>query len=178
MTAACYRVWCLSWDDSEEAGSDVVAYDIMNHDFESARRGAIYVPNTVLHSASDAAEAYADYAHDHRDGYECTWPLQFRVRGPEGSVQDFDVDRESVPVFTAHPARMPPALHVLWGGNVLCEHARLREVPGCWPKGQNWISLQDVANGSTVPSEQPRCEECWKRAPGLITGLRQIGADR
>lgn len=173
-----YRVWCLSWEDGEEDGSDVVAYDILSHDYETQRRGTIYVPDTALHDAKDAAEAYADHVHSQRDGHECTWPLRFRVRGPDGSVQDFDVDREFVPEFTAHAAPMQQALHVLWGGKALCEHALLRGEPGRWPEGQRWISLRDVADRADVPSDHARCEVCWKRAPGLVEGLRQIGAGR
>lgn len=178
IAARRYRVWCLSWEDGEDEGSDVVAYDILSHDGGRERRGAIYVPDTVLHSASDAAEAYADHAHGQRDGYEGTWPLLFRVRNPDGSFQDFEVDRALVPEFTASPVQTTPALHVLWSGRALCDHARLRRVPGDWPQGHSWISLKDVADGATIPSEHPRCEACWKRAPGLIEGLRQIGASR
>jgi len=96
-----YRVWCLSWDDEEEYGSDVVGYDILDHDLSRQDKGVVYVPSFSLASASDAAEAYADYAHDQRDGYESTWPLVFRVRCPDGSVQDFEVHRDFVAEFSA-----------------------------------------------------------------------------
>lgn len=100
-----YRVWCVSWEDEEEYGSDVVGYDFLTHDFEKQERGVVYIPGYSLADAGDAAEAYADYAHDHRDGYECTWPLVFRVRCPDGSVEDFEVGRDFVTEFSAHPAR-------------------------------------------------------------------------
>lgn len=177
MTAR-YRVWCLSWEDGEEDGRDVVAYDVLTHDYERERNDAIYVADTVLHGPADAAKAYADYAHRRRDGYECTWPLLFRVQEPDGSFQDFEVDREYVPEFTAHPADMSPALHVLWSGRALCQHGRLRGVPGSWPQGHRWISLKDVADGVPIPPDQSRCQACFARAPGVIEGLRQIGADR
>ena len=106
MTPLRYRVWCLSWDEEEEHGADVVGYDILNHDYKlRERRGVVYVPDAVLCDASDAAEAYADYVHASRDGNECTWPLVFRVRCPDGSTADFEVDREYVPEFSAAPVK-------------------------------------------------------------------------
>lgn len=98
-----YRVWCLSWDDEEEYGSDVVGYDIMNHSYELEQRGVLYRPSGSLLTAADAAAAYAQHAHNNRDGYDATWPLVFRVRCPDGGLQDFEVDREYVPEFSAHP---------------------------------------------------------------------------
>ena len=101
-----YRVWSLSWDEDEEDGADVVGYDIISHDYgKRVPRGIVYVPDTVLFDAGDAAEAYADYVHSQRDGYECTWPLVFRVRCPDGSTADFEVDREYVPEFSATPVK-------------------------------------------------------------------------
>jgi fibronectin type 3 domain-containing protein len=99
-------VWCLSWDEEEEHGADVVSYDILSHDYSSrARRDVVEVPDTVLCDASDAAEAYADYVHSQRDGYESSWPLVFRVCSPDGSISDFEVDREYVPEFSASPVK-------------------------------------------------------------------------
>ena len=101
-----YRVWCLSWDEEEENGADVVSYDILSHDYNKReRRGVVYVPDTVLCDAGDAAEAYADYVHSNRDGCESSWPLAFRVRSPDGSTADFEVDREFVPEFSAAPIK-------------------------------------------------------------------------
>jgi len=104
VTAKRYRVWCLSWDEEEEHGADVVTYDILSHDYNKRdRRGVVYVPDIVLCDAGDAAEAYADYVHSNRDGNESSWPLVFRVRNPDGSTADFEVDREFVPEFSAAP---------------------------------------------------------------------------
>jgi hypothetical protein len=97
-----YRVWCLSWEDEEEYGSDVVSYDILQP-YPNADRNVVFVPDTLLHNAGDAAEAYADYAHDNRDGYDDKWPLVFRVRCPDGTTCDFEVDREFVAEFSAEP---------------------------------------------------------------------------
>lgn len=96
-----YRVWCVSWEDEEEYGADVVGYDILNHDYAAQKRGVLYVPFPL--SSAAAAEAYADFAHDERDGHDASWPLVFRVRSPDGSVQDFEVHRDFVTEFTASP---------------------------------------------------------------------------
>lgn len=98
-----FHVWCLSWEEDEEHGCDVVAYDIYA-EYPKAQRGVIYTPNTAL-DAADAAEAYAGFVHDARDGNECTWPLVFRVRSADGQVDDFEVDREHVVEFHASPVK-------------------------------------------------------------------------
>ena len=99
-----FRVWCLSWEDDEAHGCDVVTYDILG-EYPRGQRGVVYVPDTVLHDAADAAEAYANYVHDNRDGYESSWPLTFRVRNSEGAIDDFEVDREYVAEFSASPVK-------------------------------------------------------------------------
>jgi hypothetical protein len=96
---AYYRVWCLSWDDTEEQGSDIVPYDILG-EYPRNVRGVVHVSRTVF-NAADAAEAYAEHAHDDRDGWDSSWPLVFRVRCPDGTTCDFEVDREYVPEFSA-----------------------------------------------------------------------------
>jgi hypothetical protein len=91
-----YRVWCLSWDEAEEDGRDVVRHD---HAGE-APNGVIAVAYLDVDSEA-AAELYAEYVHDNCDGYESTWPLKFRVRKPDGTTEDFEVEREYDPTFTA-----------------------------------------------------------------------------
>ena len=99
MTKSLYRVWCLSWDQDEDDGKDIVGYDILTHDYSKKTRGVVYVADMNLCDAGDAAEAYADYVHSDCDGHEDTWPLKFRVRGPDGVIHDFSVDRDYEPVF-------------------------------------------------------------------------------
>lgn len=113
MTPHRFRVWCLSWEEEEEHGADVVAYDILSHDYNKRERGVVYAPDRVLYDAAGAAEAYADYVHSARDGYESSWPLVFRVRSSDGSTADFEVDREIVPEFRASPVKVQtkPAEH-------------------------------------------------------------------
>jgi hypothetical protein len=97
MSTDRYRVWCLSWEDAEERGSDIVPYNLLTHDYRQDR-GIVYVLNVLLHDAAAAAEAYASYVHDN---YEASWPLKFRVRCPNGSIQDFEIEREIIPAFKA-----------------------------------------------------------------------------
>lgn len=103
-----YRVWCLSWEDDEEAGSDIVSYDPMHHDYSKQERSAIYVPYGSRGTPAAAAEEYADYAHDQRDGNESNWPLVFRVRCPDGTTCDFEVHRAYVPEFRAKALKHAP----------------------------------------------------------------------
>lgn len=108
------------------------------------------------------------------------WPIAYCARDNlTGNVWVVDVMIEMEPSFVAIDVRevpMSPATHVMWGGRVLCEDLRLRRVPRDWPVGQRWISLKDVADGAEDPPD--RCETCWAKAPGLVDGLRQIGADQ
>lgn len=91
-----FRVWCLSWEDDEEDGCDVERGKI-GEGIETRRT----IVSWLVDDAASAAEVYADYCHDNRDGYECTWPLKFRVRNEDGTVQDFDVERDFVTEFSA-----------------------------------------------------------------------------
>jgi len=91
-----YRVWCLSWEDTEEDGCDVVERWI---DGAPLPRDTIAATYSI--DAEDAAELYAEYAHNNRDGWECTWPLRFRVRKPDGTTEDFRVERDYDPTFAA-----------------------------------------------------------------------------
>ena len=110
MTAARpYRAWCLSWEEDEGDGKDLVGYDILTHDYNKKTRGVVYVASLHLYDAGDAAEAYADYVHSNCDGCESSWPLTFRVRSPDGSIDDFSVDRDFEPVFTARSVKQKEA---------------------------------------------------------------------
>ena len=108
------------------------------------------------------------------------WPTSYCARdGRTGNVWVVNVTIAMEPSFVALDAcevEMAPATHVLWGGSVLCEDLRLRGVPRDWPADQRWISLKDVADGHVSPPDA--CAGCWTKAPGLVEGLRQIGADR
>lgn len=72
-----------------------------------------------------------------------------------------------------HVGDLPVATHVLWGGEVICGAAYLRGAPGDWPKGQTWISLEDVERTGVG---DVTCRTCANAAPQKINGLKQIGA--
>jgi len=96
-----YFAWCLTWCDHEEDATELRPFDTVTASpWPTDRRGLINVSYLDLGSAEVAAERYADYVHSHRDGWEATWPLVMRVRCPDGSVVDVEVERESVPEFT------------------------------------------------------------------------------
>jgi len=56
-SARNFRVWCLSWEEDEEHGADVVGYDILSHDYDKRERGVVYVPNSAIFDAGDASQA-------------------------------------------------------------------------------------------------------------------------
>jgi len=98
--SATYRVWCLTWAEDESHGMNVSGYDAA---VESKRtdRETIWVPAWNLESAKEAAEEYAAYVHSQRDGWESNWPLEFRVRLPDGTTEDYEVERDMEPIFRA-----------------------------------------------------------------------------
>lgn len=98
-----FRVWCLSWDDTEDNGNDVISYDPVDPELPQHDVGDILVPFYNLASAAEAVEPYAEWCYYNRDGHEDDWPLKFRVRSEDGTVQDFEVDREMVAEFSASP---------------------------------------------------------------------------
>ena len=100
-----YHVWCLSWDDEEDYGSDIVSYDPIVSGWKSDTRSTIWVAFDAL-DAKKAAEHYAGFCHSQRDGWEASWPLTFRVRLPDGTTEDYEVDRETVPEFTATKVKL------------------------------------------------------------------------
>lgn len=107
MNETRYRVWCTSWGETEEEGRDVV-------EGTELRGGAIVgVPGAIVRAwvfgPDDAAKVYAEYVHDHRDGYESSWPLTFRVRSPDGTTADFEVERDFSPTFRAARCKEQPA---------------------------------------------------------------------
>ena len=129
-----------------------------------------YSAATARHAAEKCAED--DYADDDE------WSMAYYVRDEStGHRWEIRVGVVAQPSFVAVEAQMlqmPAAAHVLWGGKVLCADLRLRGVPRDWPAGQRWISLADVASGAEIPTD--RCEACWNKVPGLVDGIRRIGA--
>lgn len=104
MSTNLYRVWCLSCDDTEEDGKDLVTVGLsqaLRSVLASTPRWRDPIEVYYALDAQRAAEEYAGWYHDSRDGYEDTWPLTFRVRCPDGSLQDFEVNRNFDPTFSA-----------------------------------------------------------------------------
>jgi hypothetical protein len=127
-------------------------------------------------SAKEAAEKRA--RQDWIAGEAC-WPVTYCVQdGENGTIWAIDVTIATQPTFVALGVKeieMPPATHVLWGGHVLCEDLRLRDVPRNWSAGQRWISLKDVANGVVAPDD--RCAVCWEKVPAFVDKLREISKE-
>jgi hypothetical protein len=46
-----------------------------------------------------AATQYAEYYHDNRSGYECSWPIDFHVADGDAFLGVVSVDREARPHF-------------------------------------------------------------------------------
>lgn len=144
-TLGHYHVWCLSWDDEASYGADVIGYDdILQHNSATKERGVVYAPSFLLGSAKGAAEAYADYAHDRREGYESNWPLVFRVRCPDGAVQDFEVARDVVATFRASPVE-PASDKSRLRGSPHEREAGLSEEHPWLPKGWTYEPRGEIA---------------------------------
>lgn len=132
--------------------------------------------------AADAAISRARLDYKNRGDCDRGFPVAYRARNKlTGELFMVEVDFVMRPHFTTvvDAIPMPPAVHVLWGDRAVCEDPRLRGEPGgwSWPEGQTWITLHALAqgDGEAVPAGD-RCHTCWKKAPGLVEGLRQIGA--
>jgi hypothetical protein len=130
-------------------------------------------------SKEDAARLHASYFFRHRDGWECKWPLVFMVHDPaDDTWYAIQVELEQEPVFVVgkpQPMVMDAAVHVLWGTMAMCDDIRLSGVPGDWPKGQQWISLQDVQTAAPERGlDQITCEKCKKRAIDRIALIKEL----
>lgn len=68
------KVW--EEDDAEDQAFDIEALDVR-----------------------EAAEAQADYDHRRRDGWEWSWPVDYKVKTQSGEVYTVSVDRDVHPVF-------------------------------------------------------------------------------
>ncbi len=56
----------------------------------------------------EAVQAYAEYFYWNRDGAHDTWPINFGVRCPDGTMLFFAVDVEYEPGFIAKPLKEDP----------------------------------------------------------------------
>jgi len=99
-----FRVWRLDeFNDYDADEREDNAWTVPD------QRGILYPENSVpCDDVREAAERYADYFHSHRDGWECTWPVEFVVHDGVGYFI-VEVEREMVPDFHAGK---PTPLHV------------------------------------------------------------------
>ena len=57
-----------------------------------------------------AAEEYAEYYHDNRDGWESSWPIIFNIADEDGKyLGSVEVDRETRPHFVGKQRQPEPA---------------------------------------------------------------------
>ena len=86
-----FKVWCA---DESEAGAKLCPRD-------PPALGTM-MWDRWARDAEDAAETYAEYFHNNRDGHECSWPVEFLVRDMATNVvHSFSVDRDYDPTFSA-----------------------------------------------------------------------------
>lgn len=100
-----YKVWYA--EETEEDGAEIAGYDPIYDGWRADTSRRIWVPfrSAASLDAEEAAEKYADYFHYQRDGWECTWPLTFHVRCPDGTLEKYEVAREAVYEFNGAKIR-------------------------------------------------------------------------
>lgn len=50
-----------------------------------------------------AAEQFGEHYYNERDGWECSWPMEFTVAKEDGTILGrVDIDKEDRPYFTSH----------------------------------------------------------------------------
>ena len=152
MASHIYKIWRAN-NDAPNAPRDSIALDVGGDDHEACVRRA--------------AEMAAGL--DTKRNVQL-WPVDYRVLDDEGRLWSVHVDLVTRPTYVAVAALelppLPPIVHVLWHGKVVCEDIRLAGVPSSWPQGQCWISLIEFAEGSDPDGDC--CGACWRRAPAFI----------
>lgn len=96
----CYRVWCIAhnMEEPEEHGKSY---------FDKPYAKSLGWPGEWTCDADDAARRYAEYFYNECDGHRDRWPIRFRVRSPDGTTTDFDVECEYEPSFSATAVEAP-----------------------------------------------------------------------
>lgn len=95
-----YRVWWKEEFDQRNAEERETSAWIV-----PVRRGVLY-PEMISEcdDVDEAAEEYAEYFHNNRDGWENTWPLEFVVHDGTNYFV-VEVEREYDPTFSAYKAK-------------------------------------------------------------------------
>jgi len=79
------------------AGDDQACWHDENGRFDFPRNQLLYGRDWDL-VVTDLAEDY----HSNHDGWESSWPLQFRIYEGDAEIARFQVEREHEPTFCAH----------------------------------------------------------------------------
>lgn len=100
-----FRVWPKDeFDDADaderEDSAMALEYDCTIWSADKRRGERVLRCPLPIDTARDAARVYADWFHGNRDGWECTWPLEFVVHDGERYFV-VEVEREMVPEFLA-----------------------------------------------------------------------------
>lgn len=86
-------------DEREDSAMSLV-YDCNVYSPDKRRGERVLRCPHAIDNARDAARIYADWFHGNRDGWECTWPLDFVVHDGERYFV-VNVERDMEPVFMA-----------------------------------------------------------------------------
>lgn len=70
-------------------------------------KGKKYIPGSDGRDFEMMAEHCAEQWHSNHDGWEATWPVEFRVYEDDIEVGRFSVDREYVPHFYGNALPFP-----------------------------------------------------------------------
>lgn len=101
--SATYRVWMKDEFDENPKSRDEDAMELRygeHRSWTTTRIGRVLHCPHSIDDAEEAAEVYADYFHSERDGWECTWPVEFVVHDGAGYFV-VSVDRDYDPTFNA-----------------------------------------------------------------------------
>lgn len=95
-----------SVDDHDEGSR----YDVPTK--KSLLQGRVYTPGEASRDWELMAESCADDYHSNHDGWEASWPLEFRLYEDGAEVAHVTVDCEHRPSFQAHQQAWQPPVAV------------------------------------------------------------------
>lgn len=97
-----WRVWPKdefdACRDADERDDGAMELRIDRSVWSITRIGRVLHCPYSIDDAGEAAEYYADYFHSQRDGWECTWPIEFVVHDGSAYVV-VEVERDMCPEF-------------------------------------------------------------------------------
>jgi hypothetical protein len=97
-----WRVWMKDEFDENPDSRDEDAMELRRDRsaWSITRIGRVLHCPYSIDDAEEAAEFYADYFHSERDGWECSWPVEFVVCDGDAYFV-VSVDRDYNPTFSA-----------------------------------------------------------------------------